>query len=144
MALHILFISLDMSVNFHFCLEDHHLSVSFGDASRFCSHCVGHHHGHEATHEHDDDDAAPLHFSAKCCCEDFESEIHFAEDYTFSTEKQLEQSLPIIIVPDVCRLVVDEEIKLVSHCFTHEKIPYLLTGRLRTIFFSNLKINPLI
>ena len=132
-----------MSLNFHFCLEDHHLSVSFGDASRFCSHCVGHHHGHEATHGLDDD-AAPLHFSAKCCCEDFESEIRFAEDYTFSTEKQLEHSLPIIVVPDVCRLVVDEEIKLVSHCFTHEKIPYLLTGRLRTIFFSHLKINPLI
>ena len=143
MALHILFISLDMSVNFHFCLEDHHLNVSFGDASRFCSHCVGHHHGHEATHEHDDD-AAPLHFSAKCCCEDFESEIHFAENYTFSTEKHLILSLPSVIVSDVFRLVVEEEIKLVSHCFTHEIIPYLLTGRLRTIFFSNLKINPLI
>jgi hypothetical protein len=119
------------------------VNVSFGDASRFCAHCSGHHHGDETTHEHGDA-SEPIHFSAKCCCEDFESEIHFAEDYTFSTEKNLVLSLPSVIVSDVCRLVVDEEIKLVSHCFTHEKIPYLLTGRLRTIFFSNLKINPLI
>jgi len=142
MALHILFVSMDVNVNFHYCLEDHHVNTSFGDASRFCVHCLGHHH-HEH-HQGVEDGSEVLHFGEKCCCEDFDSEICFADGFTFSTDKLLILSLPRLVVADVCRMVVDEEIRIVLHCFVREKIPYLFTGRLRSIFFSNMKLNPLV
>ena len=143
MALLVLVMSLDMNVKFHFCREDHHVSVSFGDASRLCAHCAGHHHNHVQTHDHEVCGLVK-HFDAKCCCEDFEETIGFIDQFTFSTENALAVFLPSTLLTNLCQVVFEEKLTSVSHLFTQLKIPYLLTGRLKTIFFSNLKINPLI
>ena len=107
MAVLMLVISMDMSVNFHYCNEDHLFTSSFGDASELCMHCMGHHHPHgkhlgeghgkhlEEGHGKHIKDAHGSHlggfqesvvgeddvlrFEARCCCEDFEQEICLTE-----------------------------------------------------------------
>lgn len=144
MALHVLFVSLGMSVNFHYCSENHRLTGSFGDASEHCEHCLHHHHhGHmdaKAFEEH----LSVMHFGAKCCCEDFDSEIGFTDQYTFSTEKPLIVFLPFTMLDEAFDVVLENNLIPYFHYFTPKKIPYLLTGRLKTIFFSSLKLNPLV
>lgn len=144
MALQILFVSLGISVNFHYCLEDHHLMSSFGEASELCKHCLHHHHhAHMEASEFEEHQAA-VHFGAKCCCEDFESEIVLTDHYTFTPEKDLTVFLPFTLLSEAFHSILNEELDSAFHFFTQEKIPYLLTGRLKTIFFSNLKLNPLV
>lgn len=144
MALQILFVSLGISVNFHYCLEDHHLMSSFGEASELCEHCLHHHHhAHMEANEFEEHQAV-VHFSAKCCCEDFESEIVLTDHYTFSPEKDLTVFLPFTLLSEAFHSVLNEELDSAFQFFTQEKIPYLLTGRLKTIFFSSLKLNPLV
>ena len=143
MAFYVLFVAHGMNVNLHFCTENHHVMSSFGDASRLCEHCLGHHH-HEHMDSHElEDHFKIVHFGAKCCCEDYDSEIGFTDNYTFSTEKPLMIYLPYTFFIGMCRSVVDEVSVPVFQLLSKEKIPYLLTGRLKTLFFSNLKLNPL-
>ena len=144
MALHILFISLGMSVNFHYCSEDHHLTGSFGDASEHCEHCLNHHHHAHLDASEFEEHQKVTHFGAKCCCEDFESEIVFTDHYTFTPEKDLTVFLPFTLLSEAFHSVLNNELDKAFHFFTQKKIPYLLTGRLKTIFFSNLKLNPLV
>ena len=144
MALQILFVSLGMSVNFHYCSEDRHLIGSFGDASELCEHCLHHHHHAHMDMEAFEEHLAMMHFGAKCCCEDFNSEIGFSDQYTFSTEKALMVFLPVTLLTEAFHVVLNDNLTPSFRCFTHEKIPYLLTGRLKTIFFSRLKLNPLV
>ena len=143
MAVYVLFVAHGVTIYFHFCTEDHHLISSFGDASAQCVHCKGHHHGHldESGLE---ESFKVVHFDAKCCCEDFEKEIGFEEGFTFSTEKPLAVFLPSSALTELFHLVLENPRLPVSRFFTKEKIPYLLTGRLRTVFFSQLKLNPLV
>lgn len=143
MAFYVVFIAHGLTVNFHFCTEDHHLLSSFGDASAQCVHCMGHHHGHLDETEFEEH-LTVSHFDPKCCCEDFEEEIGFAEGFTFSTEKPLLVLLPSTALTELFHLVLEKTRASVSSFFTEEKIPYLLTGRLRTVFFSQLKLNPLV
>lgn len=145
MALYVLFMAHGFCVNFHFCSENHHVMSSFGDASLLCSHCLGHHHHHEHL-EAEEAETHPelLHFEGKCCCEDFNSEIGHTDDYTFSTEKPLIVCLLSTSLTHLCQIVFHAPGIEESRGFTFEKTPYLLTGRLRTIFFSHLKLNPLV
>ncbi len=143
MALYVLFVAHGLSVNFHLCVDDHHVISSFGDASNLCEHCMGHHH-----HEHLDTEAfeahdQEVHFGAKCCCEDFDSEIGFTDNFTFSTEKNLCVFLPFTMLTQAANDLFEEKPTTVFRVFDQPKIPYLLTGRLKTIFFSSLRINPL-
>lgn len=85
-----------------------------------------------------------IHFGAKCCCEDFDSEIGFTEKFTFSTEKSLMVFLPFTMLTSAFHVVSDDNLAPVLRFFTKEIIPYILTGRLKTIFFSSLKLNPLV
>lgn len=144
MALQILFVSLGISVNFHYCLEDHHLMSSFGEASELCEHCLHHHHHAHLEASESEEHQAVVHFGAKCCCEDFESEIVLTDHYTFSPEKDLTVFLPFTLLSEAFLSVLNDELDSTLHFFTQEKIPYLLTGRLKTIFFSSLKLNPLV
>lgn len=144
MALQILFVSLGISVNFHYCLEDHHLMSSFGEASELCEHCLHHHHHAHMEASKFEEHQTVTHFGAKCCCEDFESEIVFTDHYTFSPEKDLTVFLPFTLMSEAFHHVLNNELDSAFHFFTQEKIPYLLTGRLKTIFFSSLKLNPLV
>ena len=141
MALYVLFVTLDLNVHFHYCAEDHHFLSSFGDAAEHCDHCVGHcHHALEMTAS----ESELVHFDSKCCCEEFDSEIAFYDAFTFSTEKPLTAYLPVTMMTGVFPLVLDEVPSLSFHRYVKEKKPYLLTGRLKTIFFSHLKLNPLV
>lgn len=143
MALHLFFVSLGVTVNFHYCLEDHHLTGSFGDASELCEHCLSHHHHHHMDADEFEAHLSVLHFGAKCCCEDFNSEI-VTDHFTFSTEKNLMVEPPFVQCVSMVQAVVNENDIPIFHDFNREKIPYLLTGRLKTIFFSSLKLNPLV
>ena len=141
MAFYVLFVALGLNVNFHLCTENHHLMTSFGDASMLCEHCLGHHHEHMQVHEFEDH-LQVRHFDAKCCCEDFEGEIGFTDPFTFSTEHTFMVFLPSLLFTSHDQVVLEENLASVFHFFTRFKIPYFLTGRLKTIFFSNLKLNP--
>lgn len=144
MALYVLFVAHGMSVNFHLCTEDHHLMSSFGDASELCEHCIGHRHHEHMNAQEFEEHLRVVHFGAKCCCEDFDSEIGFTDAFTFSTEKPLMVYLPFTALETLFHAVLDEKLVPFFRYFTQEKIPYLLTGRLKTIFFSSLKLNPLV
>ena len=141
MALYVLFVTLDLNVHFHYCSQDHHLTSSFGDASEHCVHCVGHHH-HET--EKGSEAAQDLHFEARCCCEDFASEIAFSDAFVFSKEKPQVAFLPVIMMAETFRVMLDDDLSRVGYRFFREKTPYFLTGRLRMIFLSHLKLNPLV
>lgn len=144
MALQILFVTLGISVSFHYCLEDHHMMSSFGEASKLCEHCLHHHHHAHLEASEFEEPQEVVHFGAKCCCEDFESEIVLMDHYTFSPEKSLTVFLPFTLLSEAFHSILDDELDSAFHFFTQEKIPYLLTGRLKTIFFSSLKLNPLV
>lgn len=144
LALQVLIVAHGLSVNFHLCSEDHHVMSSFGDASELCEHCFGHHHhGHSDLHEFEEHDAV-VSLSAKCCCEDFDSEIGFTDDFTFSPEKDLTVFLPFTFLGNMFYSQMGENPWTVFRCFMQLEKTYLLTGRLKTIFFSNLKLNPLV
>ena len=141
MALYVLFVTLDLNVHFHYCLEDHQVTSSFGDASQQCGHCFGHHH-HEA--HRTVAEGGVLHFEAKCCCEDFDSEIAFEDAFTFSTPTSLTAYLPVTMMTAMRDILFDKDGMPSFRCFFWEKTSYLLTGRLKTIFYSHLKLNPLV
>lgn len=142
MALYVLFVAHGMNVNFHLCTEDHQLTSSFGDASLLCEHCLGHHHQEHGDEQACETNPQPLHYGSKCCCEDYESEIGFTDDYTFSSEKILTTCPVSTPLAEGLQQLTDNGLVFDFHRFVHEKIPYLLTGRLRAIFFSHLKLNP--
>lgn len=142
MALAVLFVSVGWDVKFHYCTEDHHLTGSFVDAASECVHCLEHHHGHEEAKENLPHEV--VHFSAKCCCEDFDSKIQFTDNYVFSPDKHLIVSLQSFLLP---RLDVTELCAQVSVAFSNHsprKTPKFLSGRERIVFFSSLRLNPLV
>ena len=142
MALAVLFVSVGWDVKFHYCTEDHHLIGSFGDASTACVHCMGHH------HEHHEMEAAELHdvlqFNAKCCCEDFDSKIQFTDNYVFSPDKHLIVDLQSTILPHLDLTEIVDHVKVVFSNHSLRKTLKFLTGRERIVFFSSLRINPLV
>lgn len=143
MAFYVLFMAHGLNINFHLCTENHRLTSSFGDASMLCEHCLGHHHEHIETHENEKH-LDIRHFAAKCCCEDFEGEIGFTDQFTFSSEKDGTGFLPFTVFTEAFQLNRDKDLESASHDFINEITTYLLTGRLKTIFFSQLKLNPLV
>ena len=140
MALTVLFVSIGWDVKYHYCTEDHHLASSFVDATESCMHCHGHEHEHE-TH------AVPQHglqFNAKCCCEDFESKIQFTDNFVFSPDKQLDILFqPFVFVHlDLQELL--PKAQQAWHHFTARKIPHFFSARDRLVYFSALRLNPLV
>ena len=141
MALAVLFVSVGWDVKFHYCTEEHHMTGSLGNASDDCMHCWGHH------HEHEMEVALPhdvMQFNAKCCCDDFDSKIQFTDNFVFSFEKHLIVSLQSFILP---HLDLSEICAQVSNFFSNlssRKTLKFLSGRERIVFFSSLKLNPLV
>ena len=142
LAFAVLFVSVGWDVKFHYCTEDHQLTGSFGDASTACVHCMRHH------HEDHEMEAAELHdvvqFNAKCCCEDFDSKIQFTDNYVFSSDKHLNVDLQSIILPHLDLTEICDHVKVVFSNHSPRKTLKFLSGRERTIFFSSLRINPLV
>ena len=141
MAFVVLFVSVGWDVKFHYCTEDHHMTGSLGNASDDCVHCWGHH------HEHEMETALPydvVQFNAKCCCEDFDNKVQFTDNFTFSPEKQLNISLQSFVLP---HLDLNEALVQVRQIFDNhspKKALKFLSGQERIVFFSSLKINPLV
>jgi hypothetical protein len=140
MAFAVLFVSIGWDVKFHYCTADHHLSGSFGEAAESCLHCLEHEHEHEAhfsqLHE--------IQFNAKCCCEDFESKIQFTDNYVFSPEKHLDIHFYPFVFAHFDLQELMPKAKQAFQLFTARKIPPFLSARDRLVFFSALRLNPLV
>ena len=140
MAFVVLFVSMGWDVKFHYCTEDHHLSSSFGNAAKACFHCLGHEHEHEAH-------AVPQHglqFDAKCCCEEFESKIQFTDNYVFSPEKYTEIHFQPFVFAHLDLQELLPKAQQALYHLTARKIPYFYSARDRLVFFSALRLNPLV
>ena len=140
MALVVLLVSVGWDVKFHYCTTNHHLSGSFGEAAETCLHCLEHEHEHEAIFAQPHE----IQYDAKCCCEDFESKIQFVGNYVFSPEKQLIISLQSFILPHLDLQALTPKAKQALQHFLARKIPPFLSSRDRLVFFSALRLNPLV
>ena len=142
MALVVLFVSVGWDVKFHYCSEEHQITGSFVNASAECVHCLGHH------HEQQEIEAAELHdavqFNAKCCCEDFESAIQFTDNYVFSPVKHLIFNLQSFVLPHLDLTEICGQISTVFNNHSPRKTLKFLSGRERIVFFSSLRVNPLV
>ncbi|MBR5911168.1 MAG: hypothetical protein IKZ55_04220 [Bacteroidales bacterium] len=140
MALVVLFVSVGWDVKFHYCTAEHHLSGSFGEAAESCLHCHDHEHEHEAhfAQQHE------TQFNAKCCCEDFERKIQFTDNYVFSPEKHLIISLQSCFLPHLDLKELCAQVSTVFRQHSPRKTLKFLSGRERIVFFSSLKLNPLV
>ena len=137
----VLFVSVGWDVKFHYCTEDHHIMSSFSDAAAECVHCMGHHHDHEM------EAASPqdvVQFNAKCCCEDFESKIQFTDNYVFSPEKHLIVNLQSFILPHLDLTEICAQVSTVFNNHSPRKTLKFLSGRERIVYFSTLRLNPLV
>lgn len=143
MALVVLFVSIGWDVKFHYCTVDHELTASFGDASSSCVHCAGHHHDH---HEALATASIPavMQFNAKCCCDDYDELIHFSDNYVFSSEKHIGfQPQPSAVIHFDLQTLACELQQAFQH-FTPRKIPNFNSCREMLIFYSSLRLNPLV
>ena len=143
MAFAVLFVSVGWDVKFHYCTEDHQLSGSFGAVVDYCLHCLDHEHEHEETEAHlwqlDG-----LQFNAKCCCDDFDSKIQFTDNFVFSPDKQLNISLQSFVLPHLDLNGVLVQVRQIFGNHSLRKTFKFLSGQERIVFFSSLKINPLV
>ena len=143
MALAVLFVSVGWDVQFHYCTEDHQLSGSFGAVVDHCLHCLDHEHEHEETEAHlwqlDG-----LQFNAKCCCDDFDSKIQFTDNFVFSPDKHLIISLQSFILPFLDLTDLCNQVSGAFNNFSLKKTLKFLSGRERIVYFSSLKLNPLV
>lgn len=144
LALAVLFVSVGWDVKFHYCTAEHHLTGSFVDAASACVHCLGHHHDHEHDHEEADLPHDVAHFSTKCCCEDFDSKIQFTDNYVFSPDKHLIISLQSCFLPHLDLKELCAQVSTVFRQHSPRKTLKFLSGRERIVFFSSLKLNPLV
>lgn len=140
LALAVLFVSVGWDVKFHYCTAEHHLSGSFGEAAESCLHCHDHEHEHEAhfAQQHE------TQFNAKCCCEDFERKIQFTDNYVFSPDKHLIISLQSCFLPHLDLKELCAQVSTVFRQHSPRKTLKFLSGRERIVFFSSLKLNPLV
>ena len=142
MALAVLFVSVGWDVKFHYCTEDHHITGSFGDASAECVHCLGHHHDHEDAETMLSHDV--IQFNAKCCCEDFDSKIQFTDNYVFSPDKHLIVNLQSFVLSHLDLTELCNQVSAVYNNHSQRKTLKFLSGQERIVFFSSLKLNPLV
>ncbi|MBQ8957305.1 MAG: hypothetical protein IJ057_02180 [Bacteroidales bacterium] len=139
MALVVLFVSIGWDVRFHYCRTSRQLTSSISLASPIQPHCLG-----QCDDEMHENHTVAVHFESKCCCDDFGSKIQFTDSFTFSSEKHLTLHFqPLAFLHfDVFELSL--KAKQVSDWFAMQKIPLLPVGKLRLVFFSQLKLNPLV
>ena len=143
MALAVLFVSIGWDVKFHYCTEDHQLTGSFCTVADHCLHCLDHEHEHEETEAHlwqlDG-----LQFNAKCCCDDFDSKIQFTDNFVFSPDKHLIVSIQSFILPFLDLTDLCNQVSGAFNNFSLKKTLKFLSGRERIVYFSSLKLNPLV
>ena len=144
-ALLMLWVSADWDVKFHYCTETHVLLGSFGLTADLCPHCQTHEHEHDHAHEAPQaphDERAQL--NQKCCCEDFEQLVQFADGFVFSPEKHLNvffQAFTFINVDLLSLPTITQKLGIHGSIL---KIPIFVSGREMLVYFSSLKLNPLV
>ena len=141
MALVVLFVSVGWDVKFHYCTEEHHTTGSLFNASDECVHCWDH------NHEHETEAALPhdvMQLDAKCCCEDFDSKIQFTDNFVFSPDKHLIVSLQSFVLPHLDLSEICAQVTTSFSNLSLRKTLKFLSGRERIVFFSSLKLNPLV
>ena len=141
MALVVLFVSMGWDIKFHYCTIDHELTGSFSEAT--CEHCAGHHHDHHEDHLFSSMSNVTQ-FNAKCCCDDYDELIQFSDNYVYSSEEHIDYQLHPsgIILFDLQDLT--PELQQAFQHFTAKKIPCFSSCQKMLIFFSSLKLNPLV
>ena len=140
MAFAVLFVSLGWVVKFHYCTAEHHLSGNFSEAAESCLHCLEHEHEHEAIFAQPHE----IQYDAKCCCEDFESKIQFVGNYVFSLEKQLVINLQSFVLPRLNLMEMCATVNTIFNNHSTRKTLMFLSGRERIVYFSSLKLNPMV
>ena len=144
MALVVLFVSVGWDIKFHYCTEDHHLSGSFGmTAAETCLHCLSHEHEHEQgeTYLALKD---VIHYESKCCCDDFDSKIQFTDNFVFSSEQDLDIHFQPFVFVHYDLLESMPKAEQVFQLFISRKIPHFFSAKDRLVFFSALRLNPLV
>ena len=143
LAFAVLFVSVGWDVKFHYCTEDHQLTGSFGLVADQCMHCLDHEHEHEGA-EANLGQHETLQFNAKCCCEDFDSKIQFTDNFVFSLDKHLVVDLQSFVLPHLDLTELCAHVSTVFNNHSPRKMLKFLSGKERTVFFSSLRINPLV
>jgi hypothetical protein len=103
----------------------------------------------EHEHEHEEAEAHlwqldGLQFNAKCCCDDFDSKIQFTDNFVFSTDKHLIVSLQSFVLPHLDLTKLYDEVSVIYNNHSQRKTLKFLSGQDRIVFFSSLKLNPLV
>lgn len=143
MALVVLFVSVGWDVKFHYCTEAQQLTSRLSTATELCWHCLDHEDDH-ATAEIHLVQSSELQINAKCCCEDFDSKIQFTDNYVFSPEKHLDIHFQPVVFTHLNLQELLPKAQQAFHHFTPRKIPHFFTARDRLVFFSALRLNPLV
>ena len=142
MALVVLFVSMGWDVRFHYCTEAHQLSGRIGvTAAESCLHCLDHEDAHDGLTVAQAD---VIHYESKCCCNDFDSKIQFTDNFVFSTEKHLNIHFQPFAFAKFDLLNLPLRANQSVSWLDLRKIPHLPIGKLRLVFFSQLKLNPLV
>ena len=141
MAFAVLFVSFGWDVCFHYCTSSHTMTSHIGMGSPMHAQCFGHAQCSEESHEHH---PMATHFDAKGCCDDYDSKIQFTDNFVFSPEKQLDIHFqPFVFVHlDLQELLLKAQ--QAWHHFTARKIPHFISARDRLVYFSALRLNPLV
>ena len=82
--------------------------------------------------------------NAKCCCEDFDSKIQFTDNFVFSPDKHLVVDLQSFVLPLLGLTELCAQVSTVFNNHSPKKTLKFLSGRERIVFFSSLRINPLV
>ena len=141
MAFVVLFVSVGWDVCFHYCTSSHKMTSHIGMKASTHAHCFDLDPCHEESHEHH---PAAVHFDAKGCCDDFDSRIQFSDSFTFSAEKQLNLHFQPCHFHNTGILDLTPVTQQVCNPIAAQKIPLPFVGRIGLIFFSQLKLNPLV
>ena len=83
-------------------------------------------------------------FNAKCCCEDFDSKIQFTDNFVFSPDKHLMVNLQSFVLPHLDLSEICAQVSTLFSNLSSRKTFKFLSGRERIVFFSSLKLNPLV
>ena len=136
-ALMILYSSVGLSLNIHYCSDSHRSTCNFAGTDFRCVHC----HGHDHNHEHESDHCATLHFAKKCCCQDLNRTFRLIPN---AETKLAKHALP---AETVCFVLRGSDISLenvrsvntIRH--RHREVPPLFAGHERVLFLSSLKLD---
>ena len=141
MAFAVLFVSFGWDVCFHYCTSSHTMTSHIGMGSPMHAQCFGHAQCSEESHEHH---PMATHFDAKGCCDDYDSKIQFTDNFVYSPEKQLIISLQYYLLSHLDLNEVLVQVRQIFDNHSPKKALKFLSGQERIVFFSSLKINPLV